>query len=188
MSVSLSDLTTKTRYLLKDISLTRSPGDIFIYGSSSVFTLEENNVISVTTVLVNDVELSSGDWSYDTSTNKVTVTASLVAGDTVEIRYTYYSNYSSNEIENAIQAALVHISANNYKDFIEEATYIFPEPSEREENLIAMVAALILDGDNISYRLPDMSISRPSGKPTHDKISQVIAIFKKNSHGIFAII
>jgi len=188
MSVSLSNLESKIRYLIGDTLQTMQPGDIFTYENSSIFTLTESNVNSVTAVLVNDTELTSGDWSYNSTTNKVTITSSLSVGDTVEIRYTYYPNYSSTEIQNYIQAALVHISANNYKTFIVENDTIYPEPDDREKNLICLITALLINPDNKTIRLPDVSIVAPRDLPLDQKISRAIAIFKNNTHGIMDII
>jgi len=187
MSVTLTNLETKVRYLINDVSTSSAP-DSFIYTSSSVFTLTEDNVISVTEVDVNSADIGDSNWAHNTTTNKVTISSSLSTGDTVEIYYTYYPNYSSTILQGYIRAALVHISANNYKDFIEEATYIFPEPDEREKNLIAMITALLIDPDNKSYRLPDISYAVPSDLPTHTKISRIIGIFKKNTHGLFEVL
>ena len=117
MALTLTTLTTLVRYLLGDILTSMSPGDIFTYSTSSVFTLSETNISSVTTILKNDVELGSGDYTYDSDTNKVTISASLTSGDTIEIRYTYYPNYSDSEIQSYIYASIVHLSINNFYNF-----------------------------------------------------------------------
>jgi len=186
MSVSLSSIETKVRALIEDNSQTGI--DLFTYENSSVFTLSEDNVISVSTVYVNSSELDSNEWSYDSSYNKVTITSSLSIGDTIEIHYTYYPNYSSSIIQKYIQAALVHISANNYKTFVVQNSNVYPEPSEEETNLIALIAAIIIKPDNKSYRLPDVSVVAPRDVPTNVKIAQTIAHFKQNSHGVFEIL
>lgn len=189
MAVTLTDIETKVRYLIGDNSTSMIPGDIHTYGSSAVFTLTEDNVISVSTVLQNDVELGSSEWSFDSDTNKVTVSASLTSGDNMEIQYTYYPNYSSTEIQNYVQASLVHISANNIKDFIVKGSSdtIYPEPDDREINLISSITRLLIEPGNKSYRLPDFTINVPSDLPTDQKIKNVISGFKKNSHGIIDV-
>lgn len=188
MAVTLSDLENKVRYLIGDNLTEMIPGDIFVYENSNVFTLTESNVSSVSTVLVNDSELGFGDWSYNSTTNKVTITVSLSVGDTVEIRYSYYPNYSSSEIQKYIQAALVYISANNYKTFIVENNTIFPEPNDREKNLIALITSILIEPNNKTIRLPDVSIVAPRDLPTDQKISRAIALFKKDTHGIFDVL
>jgi len=165
-----------------------SPGDIFTYSASAVFTLSESNVVAVSTVLQNDVELTSGQYSYDSDTNKVTVSASLTAGDTVEIRYTYYPNYSSTEVQNYTKGAIAHLSVNNFYHFEIEDTTVYPEPIEAEKNLIALVASVLIEPDNKSYALPDLRIYAPRDLPLHDKISKIIAVAKHNTHGNFEIL
>ena len=188
MSTTLSSLESKVRYLIGDNSTSAIPGDIFTYENSNVFTLTESNVENVIAVLVNDEELESGSWSYNSTTNKVTISSSLSSGDVVEIRYTYYPNYSSDEIKKYIQAALVHISANNYKTFIVENETIYPEPDDREKNLIALITSILIEPNNKTIRLPDVSIAVPRDLPTDQKISRAIALFKKDTHGILDIL
>jgi len=187
MSVTLSDITSIVRNLIEDYAKTGK--DIFTYGSSNIFTLTESNVSSVTTVLVNDI--SSGvSYTYSSSTNKVTVSSSLTSGDTVEVDYSYYPNYSDTELENYVKNALVYLSISNYYTFTVDTDddEIYPDPTEKEKNLLAMVAAIIIEPDNKNYRLPDISISVPSSSlPTDEKIRRTIAIMKKNVHGLFFI-
>jgi hypothetical protein len=162
------------------------PGDIFTYGSSTVFTLTESNVIAVTKVLKNDVETTS--YTYSSTTNKVTVSASLTSGDTIEVQYTYYPNFSATEIASYLETALMHLSINNYYDWEIEGTSIVPTPAFKEVNLIAYITATLLRPDNKSIRLPDFSISVPKDLPINEKISKIIASFKRNSHGTFGVL
>ena len=184
MSLTLSDLETIVRNLINDNSTTGT--DLFTYGSTAVFTLTESNAIAITSVSKNDIE-SGVTYTYDATTNKVTVTSSLVAGDTIEVIYTYYPNYSSTEIEGYIKAAIVHLSINRYYDWEIEDDTIYPEPEVNEKNLIAMVTAILMKPDNISYRLPDITINAPKDLPTVDKINKTIAIFKRTGNVIFFI-
>jgi hypothetical protein len=182
MAVTLTNVETKVRYLVDDPSTSQK--DLFSYTNTAVFTLTEDNVISVSTVLINDVEQDTSDWSHDTDTNKVTISnITWSTGDSVEINYTYYPNFSSTIIQNYVQAALLHISAANIKDFIVVSSTIYPEPSDREENLIAMIASLLINPDNKGYRLPDVTMYVPRDLPTHDKVRKTLAVFKKNTHG-----
>lgn len=188
MAVVLSDLTNKVRYLLEDN--VAEGRDIREYETSDIFTISEANVISVSDVLVNEVSLGSGLWEYSSSTNKVTITGSsgITTGDTLELLFTFYPNYSDSVLEKYTQAAIVHISANNYKDFIVEASEIHPEPTERETNLISLIASILVNPDNRSYNLPEVRVGIPKDLPTKDKISKTIAIFKKDTSGVFSIL
>jgi len=189
MAVTLANITTLVRALLGDYSHTQTPGDIFTYANSSVFTISEINVITASTVLKNAVELDSGEWSYDSDLNQVTVSASLTTGDTVEIRYTYYPNYSDTEIQSYITAAVVQLSVNNLYTWTIENSTIYPEPEVNEKNLIAVVTALLMEPDNRTYRLPDVTINNPTDLPTDQKIRKTVAFFKSaGTHGIFDIL
>lgn len=185
----MSDLTTietKVHNALADYLKTQVPGDIFSYNTSLVFSLSESNVQSVTAVLVNDVELGSGSYSFDSDTEKVTLTGSYTVGDTIEIRYTYY-NYSTNEINSAIRAALFHLSNNQYYTFSEVSGEIYPDPEENEENLIAMIAAIIINPPVRILRLPDINIDYAEKMSTQEKIAYTIANFQRSKKGRFDI-
>lgn len=187
MNYTLSEIETFVRQLLGDFSKSLVPGDVFTYGSSSIFTLTEDNPISISKVLINDIEIGDSEYSFDSTSNKVTITKSMVSGDSIEIQYTYYPNYSSTEIQNYIKAATIHISANNYATFVIENSILYPEPTREEENLIAMIAAVLIEPDNKSYSLPDINIKVPSDLPTNQKIKQLISTFKHNIHGKFFV-
>lgn len=185
----MTSLKNKIRYLLGDISTEGK--DIFTYESSNVFTISENNIVTVDTVFLDDVELGDSFWSYDTTKNKVTITQSLTSVNTIEIDYHYYPNYSSSELTGYIQAALVYISLNNYENFIYDYTVdaIYPEPTLREENLIAMITSIIINPNNKSISLPDVKLTLEyTALSLEEKISSVIATFKKDSHGYFEVL
>ena len=190
MSVTLTTIETLTRYLLDETAKTQLPGDIFTYGASSIFTLTESNPISVSDVLVNDAT-SGVSYTYNSSTNKVTISSSLTSGDTIEIQYTYYPNYSSTEIQGYIRAAVVHLSINNYYTFeISSAGTVYPEPETNEENLLAFIAAILIEPNNKTYRLPDITVQVPNPLSRDDMIRKALTVFKSsgsNSHGIFTI-
>jgi len=187
MSATLTTIETLVRYFLNETSKSQIPGDVFTYGASSVFTLMESNVIAIIDVLRND-ETSAVTHTYNSITNKVTITSSLTSGDTVEIQYTYYPNYSSTEIQNYIRVAAMHLSVNNYYDFELEADgTIYPELSTRESNLLALITSILIEPNNATYRLPDMTINVPNSLPTEDLIRKAIAIFKHDTHGVFSI-
>lgn len=187
----MSDVTTVetiVRYLIEDSAKTQIPGDIYTYTSSSVFELSELNVVSVTTVLRNSVALSTSSWTYSSTTNKVTISSSLSSGDTIEIQYTYYSNYSSNEIEGFIRSAFVDLSINNYYTFeVDDNDNFYPEMTDKEKNLVAAIAMIRINKTKQSLRLPDISITYAKDLNVNDKIAKTISLFKHNTHGFFSV-
>jgi len=162
MSVSLTNVESKVRYVLNDTI--ESVSDIFTYSTSRIFTLEESYPVTATAVYINDTVLPVSDWSY--SSSKVTIddtltsNYSLSAGDSVKIEYTCYKNFSSTEVASAIRTVLMYLSINNYLDFIvDSGNNIQPEPTVKEQNLIAIISAYKLRPDVSNLRLPDFSVS-----------------------------
>lgn len=186
MNITTAEIITKIRYLINDT--TRSLTDVFEYNSlTNEFSLVEPNVIDISALYVNGVE-SGVSYSYDSIYNKVTVTSAMSYGDIITVDYTYFNRYSDTELLSYIQNAVMQLSVRNYKDFIIDTNVIFPEPSFEERNLVAVVAATLIDPQNVSYSLPDMSIRAANGAvPTDKMIDQILARFKKNSHGLFGI-
>lgn len=187
---NLANIVAKIRNLIGENLV--ADKDIFTFESSRVFSLGDVNVSAITAVLVNGTEeAESGQWSYDEDTNKLTFENSFTftVGDVIEVQYTKYPNYSDTELEAYAKAALTHISACQYKTFFMASGYVTPTPSEAEENLIALVASIIIKPDNKSYKLPDIGIQVPlNSSSTQDMIRQAIVRFKKSPTGIFKII
>jgi len=185
--LTLTNAETQVRYCINDVSQTRK--QIETYVASDVFTLDEDNPITVSAVLLNDVEQSTDDWSYDSDTGKVTITFSASVDDTIEIQYTYYANYSSTEIQNFIRRALVELSINQYETYVVTNSTIYPDPGRDAESLIAAVASILIKPDNKTYRLPDLQVNVPlSSKPTYMMVRDLITKAKKGKSGIIDII
>jgi len=153
--------------------------DVFEYLTSDIFTLSEANPIeSSLSVLVNgNLHNGSGKWSFDSSSNKITVD-DLSVSDIVEIDYNTYLKYSDEEIKQYIRAALVYISTEKYKDFKNQSDYIFPTPIEKEENLIALVASILIKPPVKSYRTPEFSISFEEPLSKEQKIKRLVKQYK----------
>ena len=153
--------------------------DIIVYsGTGDLFSLSETNVNSIDTVLVNDTE--SG-VTYTEILPKIRITSDLIIDDVIEINYKCYSNYSDNEIKAYIKSALVHLSSSNIKEFTYDSIDLYPTPTSKEVNLIALLAATIINPTNISYRMPDVSITSPDKLSTFDKIQKILSIYKKSN-------
>jgi len=177
----LSTVRTKVRALIGDNLKTGS--EIHTFTTSYIFTLTEPNVISLTQTTINGVSLDSGETAtHSTSTNKVTVIgASWTAGDEIEFTYTYYSKYSNTELDNWIKAALVHLGLNDSCKIFEmeddgnDSYYFEPTPTKNEENLIALITAILLNPEWSEYRLPNITIKFPR---IHDKETKIARLVK----------
>lgn len=181
---NITSIIPVVRTLINDDEASKT--DIFVYTSSSLFTLTEKNITGIVSVSVNEVE-SGVTYDADIATGKVSITSPLSVDDVVQIDYTCYSNYSDTEITGYIKSALVHISINNVTTYFIDGVNLNPEPTDAEANLIATIASIIINPQNISYRLPDISVAVPKDLNTMDKIRKVIAIYKKDNSGFMFI-
>jgi hypothetical protein len=176
----------KTRILISDNI--ENENYIETYDTDNVFIIPEPNVVSIISVLINNVEISDSEYSFNSDNKHLTINSTLTSGDTVQIVYSFYPNYSDTELINYIQASLVHISLNKYEDFIYDDGTITPTPTAQEENLIAVIASIIINPENKSYRLPDITINVPASLPTNQLIAKTINIFKRGCLGVFDVI
>jgi len=190
----MTNIITKIRQILNETA--QDGFDIFTFETSRVFNLTESLIITVDTVIVNDIEVAeSGNWSYNATTNKLTFEDdyTFTASSSIEIYYSYYSNYSDTEIRNYIKSAIYSLTTYGYKTFVltgSGSNTVNPEPTQEEENLIALIASILMRPNNTNIRMPDLSISQ-AGKVlnTEEKISRAVAAFKKtqSTHGLFYI-
>lgn len=168
----------KLRNLIQD-NLKTNGRDVFTYettSSSKIFTLTESNISSATIVVYkNGVVWATANYSYSTTTGKLTVTGTLAAGDSLEILYSYYTKYSDSEMQGFIKAAISYVAVEAYKTFaVSSDNVIFPTPSETEENLLAIIAHILVKGDVISYRTPELTIAFERGDSKEKKIKKFI--------------
>lgn len=179
----MTGIILKLRNIIEDI-LKSTGKDVFTYesiSSSKIFTLTESNISSSTIIVYkNGTVWASSNYSYSTATGKLTVTGTLVAGDSLEVTYSYYAKYSDTELQGFISAAISYLSVEQYKCFaIKPPTLIFPSPTEQEENLIAVVASILIKGDMVSYRTPELTVTFERGDNKEKKIKKFIRQFKK---------
>lgn len=157
------------------------------YTTSAVFTLIEANIDSTSLIVYkNQVVLpispSSGvtNYSYSATTGKVTITATLAAGDSLEFDYNAYTRYSDTELRGFVRSALYYLSNDMYKTFVAKSdNEIFPTPTEAEENLIALIANILIKPPISSYRTSDITINFNETDTKDQKIAKAIRMFKK---------
>jgi len=178
MASVIIELRDKVRALVEDFSKTSS-GETFIYATGDqVFTLQEENIENITSVTKNGVALGSGDYSFNTSTNELTISASLTSGDIIITKYTYYK-YSNTEIDGHIKSALVWISISSHccTDYEIENEDIFPTPDNDDEDLICIIASIIIKPNYSEYRLPNLTVRYPRTMNKETKIQKIIENF-----------
>ena len=174
----MTSIVEKVRNLITD-NLKTDGRDVYTYEastSSKIFTLTESNIEASTIVVYkNGTVWSSANYSYSTTTGKLTVTGTLSAGDSLEVFYSYYAKYSNNELDGFVKGAIYYISVNGYKTFVVESGDILsPVPTEAEENLIAIIAHILIKGNIVSYRTPELTITFERGDSIEKKITKFI--------------
>ena len=176
----MTNLLVKIRDIITDNYQSIIGADVQDYITSKIFTLQYSNINSTTLkVYKNGVLWSGSNYSYNTGI--VTVTGTLIAGDTLRFDYDAYSKYSDTELQGYLRSALYYLTAEKYKTFvIRPPTIIFPTPSEDEECLIAIVASILIKGSIRQYRTPEFTITFGENLSVEDKIKEAISKFKKS--------
>lgn len=157
------------------------PDDVQTYSTSLIFDLQYANISAASLKVYKNGSLwASSNYSYDADTGKVTVTGTIAAGNILTFTYNAYTKYSDAEIEGYIKSALYWLSVEKYGDFtIESGDVIDPEPTEAEENLIAVIASILIKGSVRSYSTKEVSITFAEGMSVEQKIKQVLRQFNK---------
>jgi len=136
-------------------------------------------------VFKNEVEVEpTNNWSYSLSTNKITFeqdsdAEELIAGDLIDISYSAYKKYSLNEMTGYIRAALTNLSIYGYRTFKEKTNIIFPTPTESEENLIALVASILITPSIKQYKTSEITYTFADDLSKEDKIRNAINQYSK---------
>ncbi len=173
----LDVIRTKIRSLVEDFE--KTDFELFEYKISSIFTLAEDNINTITKVLKNGVELGSGEYSYDSATKKMEILVSLIDGDKIEIDYTY-NKYSDTELNGYVIASLVWISTFSHEsetDYEIENNEIYPTPNNKTIDLISLVGAILIKPDWSRYSLPNRTVVYPRTMSKEDRIEKLIQRF-----------
>jgi len=175
---------TKIRALIFDLA--KPDTEAFTYESSDIFTIAESNVASITSVKKNGVALGTGEYSFNSTTNEVTLTlatgSEAEANDIIEIKYTYYK-YSDTELTGYITACLVWISNYSYgstSDYELEEGEIFPTPNNKTTDLISLISSILIKPNYSEYRLPNVIVRYPRTVDKDDKIKKIITRFQES--------
>jgi len=178
----MQNIINNTRDIISDAS--KYTSDTFEYLTSKVFTLSESNVNYVDAASItcykNGSLYASSNYSFNTVTGKITVTGTITLGDILEFIYYCYEKYSDNEIRGYIRAALIYLSVEKYGVFSAKVdNIIFPTPSEEEENLIALIASILIKPPLSSYKTPEITINFVEKMSKEEKIKQAVRQFSK---------
>ena len=183
----LDTLRGKIRALVGDFS--SSSFEVFEYTTSSLFTLAESNIENITSVTKNGSSLGSGEYDYDSINNEIDITVALVSKDIIIVKYTFYK-YSDTELNEYIRASLVWVSIFSYcseMDFELETDYIYPTPSNQQQDLIAIIASILIKPNYSEYNLPNLKVKYPRNIDKEEKIRRIIQSFQQGI-GIISVL
>lgn len=174
----LVEIRGKIRTLVGDLGVVNT--EVFEFTTSNIFTLCTENVTAINSVKINGNELGSGEtYSFNSTTNELTLTATLTSGDNIEVKFTSYK-FSETELDKYIEAGLVYISmfADNTDDDWEiEDEEIYPTPNNKEEDLIALVASILIKPDYSSYKLSNVTVTYPRSMTKEERIVELVTRF-----------
>jgi len=171
----LSKIREKVRALCEDFST--SDFEVFVYTTSPIFTVSECNVTSILKVLINGIETS--DYTYDSATNKITITSSGVSsGDNIEVDFNL-SKYSNNELDEYIRAGITWMSIYSYDsiDYEIDNNSIYPTPDNKTVDFIAIITSVLINPNWSQYKLPNMTVSYPRNMSKEEKIQKLVKEF-----------
>jgi hypothetical protein len=181
-----SDLTVIRRLvrgLLKD-RLRIDGRDSFIFQGDAHFTLSEDYPDSATVkVFKNGTQLLTG-FSYNSSTNIVTVSAILATNDIILITYSYFDKYSDAELTDYIESSFLYFSQFGYRkvfklndDRTEVLTINGVNPCVRECYEIAIITAICIDPENIDIKTKDFSVTAANKESKNELIQKALMQF-----------
>ena len=157
--------------------------DSYIFETDNKFRLTEDFInASTITVFVNSNEITT--FTYDSDNNQVTITSGLSADDTIIIRYNYYKKYSDTEVQGFLESSLAYFPMYQYKKTFEvnDSNEIVSvndlDPTINELYIIAQIASILIDPQNVRIAIPDLSLSAKRDMSDQKQIQMVFAHFK----------
>jgi hypothetical protein len=179
------------RSLVKD--RLRSDGrDSYIFLGSGSFTLTEDFPSSSTIKVYKNGTLLTTGYSYNSSTNILTITAILATNDIILVTYAYYDKYSDSEITDYIESSFSYFSQYGYRKTFrlndartEILTIDGVNPTARECYEIAIISSILIDPQNVEIRTKDFTVTAMEKDSKSDLIGKAMTQFT-NYYGEFS--
>jgi hypothetical protein len=153
------------RALLKD-RLSTLGRDSYIFQGSANFTLTEDFPSSATIKVYKNGTLLSTGYSFNASTNILTISSMLATNDIIVITYSFYDKYSSAEILDYIESSFLYFNQFGYRKTFklndartEVLTVDGINPTVKECYQIAVVSSICIDPENIEIRTKDFTVT-----------------------------
>ena len=180
---SIATIERLVRALLKD-RLSTLGRDSYIFQGSANFTLTEDYPSSATIKVYKNGTLLSTGYSYNASTNIVTVSAILATNDIILITYSFYDKYSSSEILDYIESSFIYFNQFGYRktfklndDRTEVLTIDGVNPTVKECYQIAAISAITIDPSNVEIRTKDFTVTAMEKESKSELIARALNQF-----------
>jgi len=179
----ISTIIRLVRALLKD-RLRTDGRDSYIFQGDAHFTLSEDYPSSSTIKVFKNGTLLTSGYSYNSSTNIVTVTAILSTSDIILITYSFYDKYSDAELTDYIESSFVYFSQFGYRkifklnnDRTEILTIDGINPTVKECYEVAIISAITVDAENIEIRTKDFTVTATNKESKNELIQKALMQF-----------
>jgi len=180
---SLSTIKRLVRAILKD-RLNSLGRDSYIFLGNASFTLTEDYPDSTSIkVYKNGSPLLTG-WSYNSSTNILTISAILATNDIILITYSYFDKYSESELTDYIESSFCYFNQFGYRktfklndDRTEVLTIDGVNPTAREAYEIAVISAIVIDPNNVEIRTKDFTVTAMEKESKSELIARALNQF-----------
>ena len=179
----ISTINRIVRSLLKD-RLRTDGRDSYIFQGSANFTLTEDYISSSTIKVYKNGMLLSTGYSFNVSTNILTITAILATNDIILVTYSFYDKYSDSEITDYIESSLAYFSQFGYsKTFklndarTEVLTIDGINPTARECYEISIITSINIDPQNVEIRTKDFTVTAMEKESKSELISRALNQF-----------
>ena len=173
----MDDLLNKIRGLIEDTE--KTDYQIFEYQISNIFTLRESNINSIVKILYNGSLLDESEYELEDS--QVTIVHSgMIALDKITIYFTCYKNYSNTVLTKFIMNSIIWLSILKYSTIVFDslAGTFTPTLTTAEENLVALIASILILPNRSAIRLPNLSETYPENMSRQEKITKLVNQFK----------
>lgn len=163
----------------------------FEYLGDPRFTLPNSFVnASSIIVFVNNIQLTTSDWTFDSDTNQVTIDyadsdSELSNTDIILITYEYYKSFSDAELTQYVESSLSYFAQHRYKKIFElnEDEQIVcindVDPTIPELYFITIIASILIDPQNIEIDTPEFKLTSNREDSDQEQIAKAFNKFQR---------
>jgi hypothetical protein len=179
----ISTINRLVRSLLKD-RLRIDGRDAYQFLGNANFTLTEDYPSGSTIKVYKNGALLSTGYSYNSSTNILTITAILATNDIILVTYSYYDKYSDSEITDYIESSFCYFNQYGYRKIFkcndartEILTIDGINPTVKECYEIAIITSILIDPHNVEIKTKDFTVTASEKESKSDLIGKAMMQF-----------